>query len=343
MGVQLAKLIEPEIISIGELKNKTLVVDAFNMLYQFITTIRGPDGHPLTDKHGNITSHLVGIFFRVAKLMQENLKLAFVFDGKAPKLKQKERERRNKLKEQAQKKYDLAVAEDDTEAMAKYASRTAKLTNEMIEETKDLLKALGIPIIQAPSEGEAQAAYMVSKGDAWGLISQDYDCLLFGTQRMVKDLSISARRKKPGTFATTTTELKLITLPHVLKELNLTRQKLIELGVLIGTDFNIGGIKGIGPKKGLKLVQQYDDTKELFSSVKWEDFFNYSYEDVIEIFTSIPTTDEYDLTWKGVDEEKIMNLLVEKHDFSQIRVKQTLDKLKKQGKDRAQKGLHEFF
>ncbi len=343
MGVQLSKLVEGKPLMMRDLSGKVLAVDAFNMLYQFITTIRGPDGSPLTDRDGNVTSHLVGLFSRVTKLMQEGLKLVFVFDGKAPELKKKERERRNSLKEAAQKQYDMAVEAEDTEGMAKYASRTARLTKEMIFEAKELLQAMGVPIVEAPSEGEAQAAYMVNKGDAWGLISQDFDCLLFGTPRMIKNLSVSQRKRKPGTFATVAIEPELIELSDVLNSLSISRDQLVALGLLIGTDFNIGGIKGLGPKKGLKMVKAHEDLEEIFGEAKWSEFFDVSWKEVFDLFKNMPVTDDYILEWNGVDGDAVEEILVKKHNFSEVRVKTVIERLAKLGKDRAQKGLSDFF
>lgn len=343
MGVKLSDIVQGENIQLSDLSGKVLCVDAFNMLYQFITTIRGPDGSPLTDSSGNITSHLVGLFGRMSKLMQEGIKLVFVFDGKAPELKREERERRNKLKARAQEKYDEAVDSEDAEQMAKYAGRFARLTPEMIEEAKKLLEALGIPVVQAPSEGEAQASYMVAKGDAYGIISQDYDCLLFGVPRMIKNLSVGGRKRKPGTFATTQIEPEMIVLDDVLNKLELSLDQLRYLGLLIGTDFNVGGIKGLGPKKGLKLVREYSDAEGLFSAAAWSEHFSFDWKEVFELFSNMPVTDDYSLVWRGVDADALHSLLVEEHDFSENRVKTVVERLSKSGQDRAQKGLGEFF
>ncbi|MFW5852651.1 MAG: FEN1 family endonuclease, partial [Nanoarchaeota archaeon] len=198
MGVKITELVSGRPVEFSELNNKILAVDAFNMLYQFITTIRQPDGSPLTDSDGNVTSHLVGLFYRTTNLLKQNMHLVFVFDGESHALKKDERERRAKLKSEASVKYEKAKKEEDIDAMKKYASRTAKLSQAMIEESKEFLTALGIPIIQAPGEGEAQAAHMVSKGDAFAVVSQDADSLLFGAKRIVRNLSISQRRKKTG-------------------------------------------------------------------------------------------------------------------------------------------------
>ncbi|MBD3209398.1 flap endonuclease-1 [Candidatus Woesearchaeota archaeon] len=343
MGVSFTDLINGTRVGIDELAGKTFVVDGYNILYQFLTTIRGPDGASLTDRKGNVTSHLVGLFSRTTKLMQEGLRLVFVFDGKAPELKKKERERRKSLKQAAQAAYDAAKESEDVAGMRKYAGRTARLTPEMVAEAKELLAALGIPTIQAPSEGEAQAAHMVKRGDAWGLISQDYDCLLFGTPRMVRNLSITQRRKQPGAFATTTAEPEVITLDDTLSQLSLSQEQLIALGLLVGTDFNVGGIKGLGPKKGLKLVRAHDDLSMVFKEAHWSEHFDFGWEEAFSLFTDMPVTDVYELRWRGVDAEAVVALLVDRHDFSADRVGTVLERLAKQGKDRSQRGLGDFF
>jgi flap endonuclease-1 len=127
--------------------------------------------------------------------MEHGLKLVFVFDGKPPALKSREIARRVELKMDAAQKHKEAEEKGDIEEMKKYAVRTARLTTEMIEESKQLLTLLGIPIIQAPSEGEAQAAYMTKQGDAYAVVSQDFDSLLFGCTRVVRNLSIEGKRK----------------------------------------------------------------------------------------------------------------------------------------------------
>ena len=343
MGVTLTPLINGKTTTIKELSGKTFVVDGFNTLYQFLTTIRGPDGAPLTDKDGNITSHLVGLFSRTTKLMQEGLKLVFVFDGAAPELKRAERERRAQKKQEAQHSYDEAKAAEDLDGMRKYAGRTARITPEIINEAKTLLTALGIPIVQAPAEGEAQAAHMVRRGDAWAIISQDYDCLLFGAQRMVKNLSITQRKRQQGTLASVQALPEVITLKEALTELRLNQEQLVLLGLLIGTDFNVGGIKGLGPKKGLALVREHSSPEALFSAAGWDEHFPFPWQEAYSAFTQMPVTDDYTLTWRGVDAAAVTALLVDQHDFSADRVSSVLERLEKQGFDRAQKGLGEYF
>src|SRR3989344_553864 len=182
MGVKLKDFIKSKTITLDELNGKILAIDAHNMLYQFITTIRQRDGSLLVNSRGMVTSHLNGLFYRCTSFIERGMKLAFVFDGKAPALKSKEIERRKGLKIDAQLKFEAAQKKGDIDAMRMYGSRTAVLTKEMIEESKELLLLLGIPVVQAPSEGEAQAAYMTSRGDAFAAVSQDYDSLLSGSE-----------------------------------------------------------------------------------------------------------------------------------------------------------------
>ena len=244
--------------------------------------------------------------------------------------------------------YSIQEAEKmgSQEEMRKYASRTTRLTKEMIIDAKNLITALGLPIIQAPSEGEAQTAYLVKKGDAYASLSQDYDNLIFGCPRLIRNLSVTGRRKKAGkAVGYITVSPEMIELPKVLAELKLTNDQLIVLAILIGTDYNPGGIKGIGPRKALKLLQDHkDDFEKIFSLVKWDE--QYPERSWLEIFNTIkhiPVTDKYELSWKKIDEKKITHLLVEEHGFGLERVQKKLDDLRKEQKILDQKGLSSFF
>jgi len=272
--------------------------------------------------------------------MKNNIKLTFVFDGKPPELKKEERERRAEIKQDAMRKYELAVDEGDVELMKKYASRTAILTKEMIEESKELITAFGHPIVQAPSEGEAQAAYMVKKGEFFALVSQDTDGLLFGSSKLIKNLSISRKKKKHGTQAYETTNPEIIDLNETLSNLGIDNDQLIVIGMLCGTDFNIGGIKGIGPKKALDLVKKHKNFDALFKEAKWDTFFSYDWKKVYDTIKKMPTTEDYVLKWNNIDEKKIYEILVEKCEFSRDRIEKTLEDFSKK---QAQRGLNDFF
>ncbi|MEM3154924.1 MAG: flap endonuclease-1 [Candidatus Woesearchaeota archaeon] len=321
MGVNFKDIIIRRQITFENLAGKTLIVDGYNTLYQFLSTIRGRDGSLFTDHHGHVTSHLIGLFARVTNLMQKKIKLAFVFDGQVPELKHKELAKRAALKKEAEQKYEQALATEDVEEMKKYAARTSRLTKEMVAQSQELLTALGIPWIRAPSEGEAQAAYMVKCGHGWAVASQDYDSLLYGTPRLLQNLSVEGKRKVPGKLAFTTVEPTLIDLKENLTALGISQEQLIWLAILTGTDYAPGGVKGIGPKKGLAIVKRHKTPEEVFEPLKPE----FDWRAIIELFKKMPVTDNYSLEWKPVDRKKTYSFLVEKHDFSAERVGKVLD------------------
>lgn len=341
MGVQITELLTRKEINLEDLQGKKIAIDAFNMLYQFLTTIRQRDGALLKDSKGRVTSHLTGLFTRTANLMQKGIQLAFVFDGKSPDLKIKEQQKRHALKVEAAQKHEIAKKERDIDEMRKQASRTAKLTTEMIEESKQLIEAMGQPIIQAPSEGEAQAAKMVKKGELWAVASQDTDCLMFEAPRLIRNLSITGRRKKTNTLTYQVIKPELVELSTVLNDLGMDQEKLIILSILVGTDFNPGGIKGIGPKKALQLVNKHKDFDELFREAGWKN--ETKWQDIYYLIKKMPTTDNYELEWKAPNAEKIKELLVEEHDFNKERVEKTLSKITKEKEAQKQKGLGEYF
>ena len=343
MGLAITDILTPEKINIEDLRNKTLAVDTYNLLYQFLSSIRQRDGSYLTDSKGRVTSHLTGLFSRITRLMSYNMKFIFCFDGEVPKLKAKERERRKELKIKAEKKFKKAAKEKDLEEMKKYAARTTRLTSEMIDDAKELIQALGQCIVDAPSEGEAQASHIVKKGDADYVLSQDADCFMFQAPKMVKNLTISGKRKKPGAIAYEEVIPEVIELKKVLKELNISQDQLIVLGILVGTDYNIGGIKGIGPKKALKLIQEHgNDYDKIFKTVKWKEHFDFEWKGVFNLIKNMKITNTYKLEWKSIDKEKLIKILVKEHDFSKERVEKSLDRLEESA-DKSQKGLGDFF
>lgn len=339
MGVKITDLLAQEEIDFAYLDNKKIAVDAYNILYQFLSTIRQRDGTLLTDSKGNVTSHLIGLFSRTTSLMQKNIRLAFVFDGKAPDLKFHERQRRAELKEEAVKRFKEAEEKEDVDEMRKYGSRTSKLTKEMVEEAKLLISALGMPVVQAPSEGEAQASSMINKDDIFAIASQDADSLLFGAPRLIRNLTISQRKKLPGKLHYQTIKPKLVKLDETLNNLGIDQDALIYLGMLIGTDYNVKGIPGIGPKKALALLKENREPDSLFKTVEWDKHFDIPWKKVFDTFKDMPVTEDYTLEWKPVDYDKVSEILVEKHEFSKERVESALEKLKNASKDNAQKGL----
>ncbi|MBN1793099.1 flap endonuclease-1 [Candidatus Woesearchaeota archaeon] len=343
MGVQITELIGGEEVKVEDLKNKVFAVDTYNLLYQFLSSIRQQDGSLLTDSKGRVTSHLAGLFNRITRLMGYNMRFIFCFDGQVPDLKRKERERRKDLKVEAEKKYEEAAAKEDLDDMKKFAARTSKLTPEMVEDAKELIRALGQVIVEAPSEGEAQASYIVKKGDADFVLSQDADCLMFGANAIVKNLTLSGKRKRPGAFAHDEVSPVIIRLKDVLKVLDVSNDQLIALSILVGTDYNVGGVKGIGPKKALALVKKHgDDFEAVFDEAKWSEHFETSWKDIFDTIKGMKTTDDYELKWKSIDQKEVLRVLVEEHEFSKERIEASLSRLE-ESSERKQKGLGEFF
>lgn len=344
MGVALTELLLIKDIDLGFLQNKTLVVDAPMWLYQFLSSIRQRDGSLLMDSKGQITSHLMGLLARISSLSAQNIKLAFVFDGEPPKLKHLTLEKRKEIKLEAEKQFEKAKEKKDLEMMKKYAARTSRLTDGMIDEAKLLVSAFGLPVIDAPSEAEAQASLIVKNNDAFALATSDADALLFESPKIVRNLNMAGRKKKTNKLTYETVKPDLIVLEENLKHLGINQEQLIALAMLIGTDYNAGGIKGIGPKTALKLVKEYRNNFEaMFKEAKWNDFFGFSWQEVFELIKNIPVSHDYELKCGNVDEDKIIKLLVDGHDFSEERVRNYTGGLVKGKNSKSQKGLGEFL
>ena len=305
---------------------KTIAVDAYNALYQFLAVIRQPDGTPLKDNTGRITSHLSGLFYRTANLVEIGIKVVYVFDGVPPALKEVEIKRRAKVKVEALIKYERALQEGKMEEARTYAQMTSKLKDYMAEDSKHLLTRMGLPWVQAPSEGEAQAAHLTKKGDTNYCASQDYDSLLFGAPTLLRNVTITGRRKLPRKPVYVEVVPEAIDLNQTLKELKITYEQLVDIGILVGTDFNPEGVKGVGPKTALKLVRQHGSLEKLLPSLK-EAEFPAEPRRIREIFLSPKVTDNYELTWKEPDFEGVVDFLCRRRDFSEERVRKALKKM----------------
>src|SRR5207244_13228193 len=153
----------------------------------------------LTDSKGRITSHLSGPFYRVTRLIADyGIQLAFVMDGKPPSLKFAEIERRRGIKARYDAEHAAALQAGDMAKAYSKATMTSRLSRGMVDEAIDLLRLMGIPVVQAPSEGEAQASHMCMTGSVWAAASKDYDCLLFGAPRLLRFVTISGRECLPS-------------------------------------------------------------------------------------------------------------------------------------------------
>ncbi|RLE94984.1 MAG: flap endonuclease-1 [Thermoprotei archaeon] len=329
MGVgELGELIPKKTISLEDLSGKVIAIDAYNALYQFLAIIRQPDGTPLKDSKGRTTSHLSGLLYRTINLLEIGIKPVYVFDGKPPEFKNIEILRRKKIKEEAVKKYEEALAKGDLEAAKRYAQMTSRLTDQMVADAKMLLDYMGVPWIQAPAEGEAQAAHVVKRGDAWAVGSQDYDSLLFGAPRLVRNITISGKRKLPRKNVYVEVKPELVELNEVLKILKIDRRQLIDMAILLGTDYNPDGVKSIGPKRAYRLIREFKSLENLKHILR-EAYFPVDPLTIREYFLNPEVTDEYKIEWKDPDEKALIEFLCEEHDFSETRVKNAIERLKK--------------
>ncbi|RLI04699.1 flap structure-specific endonuclease, partial [Candidatus Bathyarchaeota archaeon] len=240
-------------------------------------------------------------------------------------LKRGEIEKRYKLREKAMREWQEALKEGDYAKAFSKAVMTGVLTSEMIDDAKTLLKLLGIPWVQAPAEAEAQAAYMAKRGDVWASSSRDYDSLLFGTPRLVRYLTITGREFLPSKGISRPLKPELIVLEEFLSEIGLTREQLIDLAILIGTDFN-DGIKGIGPKTALSLIKKHGKIEDLPKEIREK--IPSHYQEIRKIFLEPEVTDDYSVRYGSLMENELYEFLCVKKGFSKPRVKRVVQRLK---------------
>ena len=330
-------------VDLKDLGGKSIAIDAYNALYQFLAIIRQPDGTPLKDHTGRITSHLSGLLYRTCNLLELGIKPIYVFDGIPPALKEVEIKRRAKVKDEALKKYEAALSEGRIEEARMYAQMTFRLKDYMADDSKRLLALMGVPWVQAPSEGEAQAAHLVRREDSNYCASQDYDSLLFGSPRLLRNVTISGRRKLPRKEVYVEVIPEVIELERVLKELGITYEQLIDVGILVGTDFNPEGVKGIGSKTALKLIKKHGSLEMVLQELK-EATFPVEPQRIREIFLQPKVTDKYKLVWKEPDIERVRDFLCSERDFSKERVLKALEKaVKEQKKASTKTTLERWF
>ncbi|MDD4878275.1 MAG: flap structure-specific endonuclease [Candidatus Nanoarchaeia archaeon] len=293
MGVNIAGIVNFRNLKKEELKGRIIAVDTYIQLHQFMRTMP-----MLNDNKGNVTTHLSGLFYRTARLLEMGAKPCFVFDGPF-----------------------LLPNEKPEEPAMPRTSET--ITDEMAEDAKQLLSLMGLPVVQAMADGEAQAAYICRQGDAWAVASQDYDCLLYNAPRLITNITMSKSRKTSA-GKKVIIGMQALELNHLLKELSINQKQLIALAMLVGTDYN-KGIYGIGQKKALKLVQKHgNDFGKMFEELGWKD--EYGWEDVFNHISKMPVNRNYSLKWKKPDREGLFDFLVMQRQFSRERVENAIQR-----------------
>ncbi len=348
MGTKINELVKEikRVITFDNLLGKKVAIDAFNTIYQFLAIIRQRDGTPLKDYEGNVTSHLSGLFYRTINFIEYGIKPIYVFDGQPSELKLGTISERREVKVKAKEKMIKAQEAEDFKEARKYAQQTSKLTSDMIDESKKLIKYMGVPIVQASSEGEAQSAYLVEQGDAWAIASQDYDTLLFGGQRLLRNFAVSRSKKVKDTKITL--DIEYVSLQKLLENLEISREQLIEMGILIGVDF-YPGIKGIGQHTALDLIKKYQSIEKMVNNKvsvgkKEINIDTELIREIKDIFLNPDINKDYPkLVWNRINYEKIEELLIENHNFSKQRVEGALERLKKIDSSKVQTSLDSFF
>ena len=339
MGIILSDIVTPEPRTLEDFSGKVLAIDAFNTLYQFLAIIRQPDGTPLMDHQGRVTSHLSGLIYRLSNFVAAGIKPVFVFDGEPPRLKARTIERRGEVKIRAEREWKEAVEVGDLATARTKAMQTSRLTAEMVDQSKRLLGLLGVPIVQAPSEGEAQASAMARSGSAYAAASQDYDALLFGAPRLVKNLAISGRRKLPRKEVYVDVQPEEIGLDATLAALALTREQLVDMALLIGTDFN-EGVRGIGPKKALSLIRKHGSLEPALVELKMD---IESKDEVRQIFLEPRVLPEVHVEFRDPDADGVRAMLCEEFAFSRDRIDQALSKFVEARGQQKQRSLDTWF
>eukprot|EP01099_Mayorella_cantabrigiensis_P003051 TRINITY_DN2385_c0_g1_i1.p1 TRINITY_DN2385_c0_g1~~TRINITY_DN2385_c0_g1_i1.p1 ORF type:complete len:408 (+),score=100.94 TRINITY_DN2385_c0_g1_i1:184-1224(+) len=287
---------------------------------------------------GEATSHLQGMFSRTIKLIEYGLKPIYVFDGKPPTLKTGELAKRSKKKTEAAEELSTAREEADQEAVEKFSKRTVKVTKEQNEEAKRLLRLMGVPVITAPCEAEAQCAHMAKSGLVYATASEDMDSLTLGTPILLRHLTFSEARKLP---------VMEIHLDRLLEGLGLTMAQFVDLCILCGCDY-CDTIRGIGPKRALELIKKYGKIEEILKNIDSKKYIvpeNFPFESVRELFHSpeVQHLENSELKWVDPDEEGLVEFLVKEKGFNEERVKKGIEKLKKNKSTSVQGRLDTFF
>jgi flap endonuclease-1 len=353
VGIDLGDVVVRNPVTVEHFAGRRLAFDAWNILYQFLSSIRQPDGTPLMDREGRITSHLAGVLYRTSALVEAGIKPVFVFDGAPHPLKRETLAARAQRKEKAQADYEVALEAGDLETARSKAQQTSRLSLPMVEQAQELLRGLGIPVVQAPGEGEAQAAWMCQAGRVDGAVSQDFDAVLFGAPLLVRNLAVGGRRKLPGKQVWVEVTPEEIPLEASLRALRLSREQLVDAALLVGTDFH-AGIRGIGAKKAVALIQREGSLESLLErlaanpsgadsaverAILEQGESLADRQTVRQIFLAPEHAEVGDLALHPPDPDAVRELMVGRHGFSRERVDGALEKFQAGRRKQAQRTL----
>lgn len=345
MSVDLGKLVVKRGITLDELNGKVVAIDAYNVLYQFLTTIRQPDGTPLMDGEGNVTSHLSGLFYRTIDLVDHGARPIYVFDGMPSVLKQKALEARTRRRVAAYAAWQEARREGNVEEAGRQAQKSTTVNKAIVSSAKELLGRMGVYCVSAPSEGEAQASVMCRHGTVDMVASQDYDTLLLGAPLIARNVTISGKRKLPNKDIYIEVKPEIVDLHDTLKALGVSQKQLVWIGVMLGTDFN-EGVRGIGPKTALKLAKAARGIDDITKVVreKYKQEFEVDVREVAAMFEKpevkdVPKREVAEGLKLKPDREGIVRFMCGEHGFSEDRIGKYADKLVKIRGSARQQGM----
>ncbi len=325
MGVGLTPILERRRSSLKALKGKSFAIDASIEIHRFLALIRKSDGTLFTDQSGRPTSHLMGLLTWTSRLITEfSMRLIFVFDGPPNPLKRKTLEARRMLRQKAESEYSQAVSEGDYSRAWSKAVMTGRVTRDILEDSKRLLSMMGVEWLDAPEDAEAQASNMARKGDVWAVGSKDYDCLLYGGPILARYLSIAGQEFLPAQRRSRRLVPEIIKLSENLPRLGIDREQLVDLAILVGTDFN-EGVRGIGPKKALALIRKYGSLEELPEATKNQ--LPQNIDEVRNVFLQPKVLEAIPSNGSKPDSQGMVQFLVSERAFSLDRVSTIAEKL----------------
>ncbi|CAN3374949.1 hypothetical protein DIURU_003669 [Diutina rugosa] len=349
MGVkglnQLIKEHAPDAFKEFQLKNlfgRKVAIDASMCLYQFLIAVRQSDGQQLTSDSGETTSHLSGLFYRTIRLVENNIKPVYVFDGKPPVLKGGELEKRLKRREEAEKALETAKETGDVTETMKFEKRMVRVSREQNAEAKKLLELMGIPIVEAPCEAEAQCAELAAGGKVFAAASEDMDTLCYKPPFLLRHLTFSEARKMP---------IDQLEYTEAIAGLDLTHEQFIDMCILLGCDY-CETIKGVGPVTAYKLIKEHGSLDAIVEHIeanpektKYKVPPNWPYKEARQLFMSPEVTPSKDITikWNEPDVEGLIEYMVKEKGFSEDRIRSGAEKLKKGLKSGVQGRLDGFF
>ena len=340
MGVMLTPILKREQTSLKALKGTSFAIDASIEIHQFLALVRKRDGSLFTDSQGRVTSQLIGLATRTSRLIADfDMKPVFIFDGKPNPLKRRTIEMRREARKKAEVEYVEAVSKKDYSKAWSKAVMTGRVTGSVLDDSKRLLTLMGIPWLEALEDAEAQASYMAAKGDVWAVGSKDYDCLLYGAPILARYLTLTGREWLPAQRRSRPLIPELIKLSENLTLLGITREQLVDLAILVGTDFN-QGVEGIGPKKALKLVHDYRSIEQMPEEIKSE--LTEDLNSVRQVFLKPIVLEKYMLKRSSPDREGLIKFLSEERGFNKERVERLTERLTRR-KEKMDAGLETWL